>query len=157
MVKIVVFSDSHGTVSYMSEIVAREKPDLVFHLGDVVPDAQRLGMIYPELRIESVMGNCDRVGLAPVEKTVAVEGCTFFLCHGHTYYVKNGYHYLIQRGRELHASVALCGHTHRVCYHSVGALQLLNPGSVGRGLETTYGVLTVHQGTVTCQCKRYEG
>lgn len=156
MTRIVVFSDSHGTVSYMSNIVEREKPDLVFHLGDVVPDAQRLGMIYPDLRIESVMGNCDWVGRAPVEKTVTVEDCTFFLCHGHTYYVKNGYHYLLQRGRELGVTMALCGHTHRAYYDRAGALQVLNPGSVGRGLDTTYAVLTVEGGTVTCQRKRYE-
>lgn len=148
MTKIVVFSDSHGIVSYMSDIVAQEKPDRVFHLGDVVQDAVRLGQIYPELPIDSVLGNCDWRGGAPLEKLVTVEGCTFFLCHGHTYYVKNGYHYLIERGRELKVTMALCGHTHRWYYDCVGSLIVLNPGTVGCGVETTYAVLTVNGATV---------
>ena len=40
---ILVFSDSHGNTARMAEVVRREQPDQIFHLGDVSRDARALG------------------------------------------------------------------------------------------------------------------
>ena len=40
--RIVVFSDSHGSVEPMLHAVREEKPDLVLHLGDHARDAEAL-------------------------------------------------------------------------------------------------------------------
>jgi hypothetical protein len=157
MVKILVVSDSHGNVSNMCDALERERPDLVFHLGDVVRDGYQLHLAHPEVELVQVAGNCDYLRDAPLERTVEVEGCKLILCHGHTYYVKNGYHYLAQHGREAGAAVILCGHTHRALHDTYGSLQVLNPGSVGFGPDPTYGILQVEEGAVTCAIRHVYG
>ena len=37
--KIIVFSDSHRELDGMRQVITREKPDYVFHLGDHDTDA----------------------------------------------------------------------------------------------------------------------
>ena len=32
--KIVIFSDSHGNQDNMRQVISKERPDAVFHLGD---------------------------------------------------------------------------------------------------------------------------
>ncbi len=147
--KILVCSDSHGSVSNLCSAVERERPDLVFHLGDTVRDGYNLHLACPDLRIEQVAGNCDYRGQAPLEKTLVLEGCRIVLCHGHEYYVKQGYRYLAQRGRELQADMILCGHTHRPYRDTYGSLQVCNPGAIGAGPDPTYGILTVERGAAT--------
>lgn len=49
MLKVIVFSDSHGDVNHMAAAVEQEEPDLVLHLGDYWEDARELSWIYPEL------------------------------------------------------------------------------------------------------------
>ena len=40
--KILIFSDSHGDVDIMRDIVEKEKPDMIIHLGDSIKDAEKL-------------------------------------------------------------------------------------------------------------------
>ena len=40
--KVLVFSDSHGTITYMQQAIRSEEPDVVLHLGDVMRDARAL-------------------------------------------------------------------------------------------------------------------
>lgn len=153
LMRILVCSDSHGVVSHMCDLVEREKPDMVFHLGDMVRDGERLRLAYPTLRIEQVAGNCDYRADAPLERTVTVEGCKLILCHGHEYSVKQSYRYLARHGREEQADAILCGHTHKAYHDTYGSLQVCNPGTVGAGRELTYGILTVENGTATWKLK----
>ena len=63
--KVLVFSDSHGTIRYMQDAVRAERPDLVLHLGDVMRDARALMEAEPELQVEYVCGNCDGFSAQP--------------------------------------------------------------------------------------------
>lgn len=152
--KIIVFSDSHGDLADMVEAIEREEPDVMFHLGDHWRDAEEVEWAYPDLPTYKVPGNCDWRSTEPLELEVTLEGCRFFLCHGHTLGVKMGYAGLKDRGWDLGVDVALFGHTHRAHWSRQGKLQIFNPGSCGMGREPTYGILTVHNGTVTCQVKK---
>ena len=40
--KLLVVSDSHGVLTGMEQAVLREQPDLIYHLGDCVRDADWL-------------------------------------------------------------------------------------------------------------------
>ena len=42
MKKVLVLSDSHGDVDAMERAVARERPDLILHLGDLCRDFDEL-------------------------------------------------------------------------------------------------------------------
>ena len=47
--KLLILSDSHREMKYMCDAVRRERPDAVIHLGDLVPDADRLAQEFPGL------------------------------------------------------------------------------------------------------------
>ena len=58
--KLLVVSDSHGVLTGMEQAVLREQPDLIYHLGDCVRDADWLRerfSIYIE-RFNVPLDNC---------------------------------------------------------------------------------------------------
>lgn len=148
--KILVFSDSHGRREEMILAVMEQHPDAVFHLGDVLRDAEELAFAFPDLPLYTVPGNCDwfsSEGL-PSERLVVLGGVKFMLCHGHVFGVKSGYYTAVDRARQAGADVLLCGHSHKTHYQDFGGLQLFNPGSVKD--TRTYGVITVWDRTANC-------
>ncbi|MCD8147103.1 MAG: YfcE family phosphodiesterase [Clostridiales bacterium] len=151
--KIIVFSDSHGNVSNMIEVVEREAPDRVFHLGDCLRDAKELQMAYPDLEMDTVPGNCDWRSTAPQEKKLTIQGYSLLLCHGHDYGVKSGLGSLAYHARQEKVSMALFGHTHEAQTARRGGVRLCNPGSCGMGYEPTYGVLTIADGCASFHIK----
>ena len=57
--KLLVFSDSHRSLSAMRRIIAREQPDEVIHLGDYIGDAEQIEREFPSIGFLKVVGNCD--------------------------------------------------------------------------------------------------
>ena len=49
--KILVLSDSHHDLTYMRRAIALERPNLIFHLGDHIRDAEDLSMAFPTILI----------------------------------------------------------------------------------------------------------
>ena len=125
---ILVLSDSHGNISNMEEAVEREKPDMILHLGDCWRDAERLAERYPDIPMEHVPGNCD---------------CRVLICHGHTCGVKTSLLTAGLKAEQDHLDAFLFGHTHKPLVDKRGRTLFLNPGTVGKGLRPTYGILTV--------------
>lgn len=156
MMKVLVFSDSHGNTHYMEEAVQRDKPDLVLHLGDINPDARALQAKFPDLPMEWVCGNCD--GLRrdlEKEKLILLEGHRVLMMHGHTRDVKFGLTAAVLAAREQRAEVLLFGHTHdALCEYEAG-LWVMNPGTVRGGWEgASYGVISVEGENVVCYTQR---
>ena len=147
--KLIVFSDSHRELSHMREVLDREKPDYVFHLGDHDSDAERISREFPTLSVAMVRGNCDGWSDTSVTLTLALGGVKFFLCHGHTLGVKSSYLRAIYAAREQGADVLLFGHTHVPEQDVCRGLKLLNPGSCGYGYQPTYGFFVLENGTIT--------
>lgn len=149
--KILVLSDSHGTMSNMEWALELEKPDCAMHLGDCARDARRLAERYPQIPVYAVPGNCD--GPMPGEPLLRVEvlgGVRIFLTHGHAYGVKRGLLALSLAAREAQADVALFGHTHLAFCRTVDGLWLLNPGACGAG-RSSYGVIEIQNGAAECR------
>lgn len=157
--KILIISDSHGNIAAMKKAVEREKPDRVFHLGDLCADAQRLARAYPELSICTVAGNCDAWGgegdAGPDQLLVTAEGVRFFLTHGHRYHVKLGLGMVVSEGKKEDANVVCFGHTHKaLCTTWTGGVWVVNPGSVGGvNAPATYAVAEVKNGEVSVELK----
>ena len=87
--KLLILSDSHREMEYMRDAVRRERPDAVIHLGDLVPDADRLAEEFPGLPVLSVRGNCDFSQPPRAEELLRTfEGVKIFGVHGHRYRVK---------------------------------------------------------------------
>lgn len=151
--KLLIVSDTHGRLEYMFDAVVREKPDMVFHLGDNDQDADYLGRRFPRVCVVSMKGNCDYFSpYGREEYLYTLEGVRIFAVHGHQYGVKSGLMRFSYAAAEKEARLALFGHTHRPCCQTVGDLTMFNPGACG-GYRPTYGVVTVKDGTLQCEIK----
>ena len=107
--RIGVFSDSHGDISYARRFFDRLAPlDCIFHLGDYASDGEKLSKLFG-CPLYAVRGNCDYRSGEPLERQVDLGGKRFLLLHGHQYY---SYSSLLYRGEEVHADMVLYGHTH---------------------------------------------
>ena len=154
--EFLIFSDSHGSVSNMSEALSRQvkSPDAIIFLGDGARDIDNLFVV--DTPIWAVRGNCDGASSDLADKTERLlhfEGHTILMVHGHEWGVKSGYGALIRHAVEVDADIVLFGHTHTPVEQvipkgeAVGKLvlsrplYLFNPGSIG--YDGSFGTLTL--------------
>lgn len=135
--KILVFSDSHGRVGAMLDAVEAERPDAIFHLGDLADDGQQVHFAYPDIPFYAVEGNCDRFSRGDFEGVARLNGKTIFYLHGHTQGVKTNTDRAVLKAFDLGADVLLYGHTHRFDVQRVDTLLVVNPGAVMNGRAAT--------------------
>ncbi len=158
MVKLLVFSDSHGSFYEMKRVVAAHPDvDRVLFLGDGLSDAEGLLLGGDLPSLIGVMGNCDPItspyGLVRRgEETFSVEGYRLLLLHGHTAGAKGGLGGLIAAGRRHAADLVLFGHTHvpfeaYIGEEEGGPMWLFNPGSIGQPADgnKSYGLITLSE------------
>lgn len=133
----------------MLDAVERYKPDVVFHLGDVVRDTSCLHETFPQLAFYQVRGNCDRDSWdIQTEGVARLAGKTVFYLHGHTRQVKSGLGPAVAAARAAGADILLFGHTHRPVREYYDDLLLVNPGAIQDG---RCALLTWDEaGAVTC-------
>ena len=137
---ILLFADSHGDVDVMADLVARWRPQQVLHLGDHFSDMVKLHQRFPEIPMQGVRGNCDAPG-SPESLRLTLGGKRILMVHGHRQGVKEDPERLVFTAMEAGAELALFGHTHRAFHEREGSVELLNPGSIGRGWPSSYGLL----------------
>ena len=149
--KILIFSDSHGNVANMEDAVRLESPDRIFHLGDLVRDAEALAEKFPHIPLTYVPGNCDgRRPDLPEERVFTLEGCKILMTHGHIHHVKATPALAVRSAREAGARLLCFGHTHEPLCQFENGLWILNPGSVGSFREASYGVAVLEDGGAVC-------
>ncbi len=153
--KAAVFSDTHGNTALMLEAVRRSRPDLLIHLGDYERDAEALRREFPQLPLYQVRGNCDLAGLCPLTDTVPLGPVKAFITHGHLYNVNWGrLDSLVYAAQEQGAKLALFGHTHQALYEEIGGVQVLNPGSAGKGRTPSWALIQVFDnGGIACEIR----
>ena len=62
--------------------------------------------------------------------------------------------FLVYAAQEAGAKIAMFGHTHEAYYGEAGGVQLLNPGTAGKGRTLTWAVVTVFDnGAIVCEIK----
>lgn len=169
---ILVLSDSHeNTAALRRALSLCPDADLIVHLGDGIADLTLSLPDDTERRTVLIEGNGEYFGnvrtdarnrlTAKKTETLEFEGKKIFMTHGHLFDVKWGLSRIIARGYEEGADIILFGHTHcPVCrYIPVGTelsyvgtttrpMLLFNPGSIGKGPDHTFGVLTFAGGEV---------
>ena len=153
--KLLILSDSHGDVGTMLEIVERENPNEIFHLGDCVRDAESLSYACPGTQVIMVPGNCDGWTGMSERLLLEREGVRILLAHGHRWHVKSGVGAALADARACGADILLYGHTHRaVCSREEDGLWRVNPGTAGGVYApATYGVLMLENGKISCEIK----
>lgn len=134
--RLVVFSDSHRRVSSVLEIFERHKDnaDLFIFLGDGNDDVDEALMVYKDIKIERVSGNCDFYSMFPTEKVIDFAGKKIMFTHGHPYYVKHGYSDIEREARSVKADICLFGHTHLPYIEHKDEIYFVNPGSCRDGV-----------------------
>ena len=156
MIKICVFSDSHGSAGPMLAAIKREKPALCFFLGDGERDLAAVQARFPSLPFYAVRGNCDWRSELSESLVCTVGGVCIFAAHGHTLDVKYEPELdsLAEAAAKAGAGVALFGHTHRPFCAERGGILFVNPGPVGRGAHPGYAVLRIADGVCTAELVR---
>lgn len=146
--KLIVFSDSHRELDHMRDVIAREKPDYVFHLGDHDADAEDIRYEYQSLPVAMVRGNCDGWSDTPESLSLVLSGVRFFLCHGHRYGVKHSISTAVYAALEENADVLLYGHTHVANQDEISGIKVLNPGSCGYCSRPSYGFFLLENNAI---------
>ena len=148
--KIAVFSDTHFDTETMRRVTEKLRPDAVFHLGDMVPDARALHAAFPGIPLYHVAGNNDHDRDAEDTLEVELGGKRLLLTHGHLFSVERGTAELFQYAHARRCDAALFGHTQEAFARCRRGVWLLNPGRGGRRMPSpypaTYGVLTLEDG-----------
>jgi len=163
--KILIFSDSHGDVETMVQVIEKEKPDAIIHLGDGKADVEQLKLKYPSLPFHNVLGNVDSSN--PDEewiKFTEIYGLRFVLVHGHLMINEtkepkqtdenriSGRNKMLKLIDEHDADILLHGHSHEAFMHRTKAISgktcwIVNPGSISREknviAKPIYGVLNI--------------
>lgn len=155
--KILIVSDSHGDTAALRKVIELEKPDRLFHLGDVTADPGRVAGAYPELPMEVVAGNCDAWSGtdAPDQRIVTAERVKFLLVHGHKHWVKMGTSMVVQAGQSAGVDVVCFGHTHKALCRQQDGLWVVNPGTLGGvNAPATYAVAEAADGTVFIEIRK---
>lgn len=155
--KILVFSDSHGSIGNMYDAALLHMPDTVVHLGDHISDANDLSYALPDVEVLRVPGNCDYASIQQPSILTELGGVRMFLTHGHLFGVKQGTQRLLAQAKTLGAQIALFGHTHRPLCEQCGGVWLLNPGTCGRFGSASYGVIEIAPGgSFTCRIEDFD-
>ena len=147
--RILVLSDSHGSVDRMALAVKQAKPDAILHLGDFIGDARKLHVHFPNIAFYMVKGNCDAYATGETEQLIALEDVRIYMTHGHMNNVKNGLSDFAYRAQEMDANIALYGHTHVANIQKIKNIWLMNPGQMGRHDNkriATYGIVMLDKG-----------
>lgn len=145
--QIIVISDTHRDFHALYEIVEKHRKEaaLFIHLGDGERELEEIRMAFPDVRFESVRGNCDYASLEPAERIIEAGGRKLFICHGHTAGVKGSTSRLEAMARQRGCSIALYGHTHVADNRYLDGLYVMNPGSPScpREGRPSYGVIDI--------------
>lgn len=156
-IKLLILSDSHGNVGTMVEIVERETPDEIIHLGDCWRDAETLGFAYPSLTMSMVPGNCDFCPGKPGILLLERGDWRLLAAHGHQWQVKTSPAAAQRAAREVGADILLYGHTHMAECRNEDGLWIVNPGTVGgRYAPASYAVIELSADQVECSIRAVE-
>lgn len=147
MYKILVISDTHGQISDTIDLMGQISDlNCVFHLGDLVRDAEDLKAVY-DVPFEMVLGNCDYYSKdATSHKVVEIMGKRIFLTHGHEFGVKYGVDRLRALARQESYDAICFGHTHTPFLGYESETLIMNPGSMSQPRNyknISYGIIQI--------------
>ena len=147
---ILIFSDTHGQVDRAKEMADRLSAgirfDLLIHCGDVVQDAEALGIL-TGIPVVSAPGNCDGA-YGRDFRIVETPAGRLLVTHGHAEHIDRGTAGLLYLTEEQDCRAVCFGHTHVGVVTEEDGITLINPGSLNRprgGSKPTCAVLVADE------------
>ena len=171
MRKALIFSDSHGNIDRLLEIVKKHSDvNEIFHLGDIEKDEDRLRNSLP-CSVYIVRGNCDYSASLKENLLFDYYGKKVAMTHGHRYLsygMETGLRYW---GLQNEADILMFGHTHipylaseenkgkidlefgkKYEFEKKSGMIMLNPGSISKprqaGHIPTYALMEIDEGII---------
>ena len=144
--KILIVSDTHRRDGNLRAIIEKQSPfDMLIHLGDTEGSEVyfKEWVNNDNCVIHVVRGNNDFFSQTDKEKEISIGKYRAFLTHGHMYGVSFELETIKEEARARKVDIVMFGHTHKPLVDKRGRTLFLNPGTVGKGLRPTYGILTV--------------
>lgn len=126
--KILVFSDNHGSLKELDHVLKKKKFDRIFGLGD-------FGVSIYELDSRNVSGVKGNSPFDPdymLDRICEIEGFNFLFTHGHTHNVKWGLLSLSLYAKSNNVDIVFYGHTHMASITEESGIYYINPGSISR-------------------------
>ena len=152
--KILVFSDSHGSRELMKRIVKKHKDiGVIIFCGDGHSDIENIQCDFPNKKYYCVKGNCDWNCNYPTMLTVTLANKKILVTHGHVHGVKQGLSRLIALGHNENADIMFYGHTHRRVTTADSRMLVMNPGALCENGE--YGIVDIDEETGTITASEY--
>ena len=152
--RIIVYSDSHGSFSAHAEIFSRNQDaDVFIFLGDGERELDKIRALYPEKTIVNVAGNCDYASMSPTVDIFMAKGVKILFTHGHTMGVKYSTDRLFYKAKEIGAQIVLFGHTHCRYYSYEEGVHILNPGSASQPRDfkrKSYAFIDIVDSGIVC-------
>lgn len=149
--KVLLVSDTHGKNFLLEEVIEKEKPEFICHMGDVEGSEDYIYAL-AECTVKMVAGNNDYWSDLEQEIQFELEGFQIFMTHGHYYYVHGDTEYLREEGCRKGADIVLFGHTHKPTLEIEKDLLIANPGSLTyprqRNGQPSYMVMNLEKGKV---------
>ena len=143
MIKLLVVSDSHLDTILLNKVYLKHQNcDYFLHLGDSCLPSYALN------NFSSVLGNCDFDNY-PLNRTIHTQYGNIFLEHGN-----NGKYTDINYIKSKNCLIYLYGHTHVKCFKKIDNIYIINPGSLSRPRDDTFGsyaIVTIDENTVDCK------
>lgn len=128
--RIIVYSDTHGSFSAHAEIFRRnENADAFIFLGDGERELDKIKALYPDKTVVNVAGNCDYCSTSLQTDIFMAKNIKILFSHGHTFGVKYSLDRIYYKAKEIGAKIVLFGHTHCRYYSYEDGVHILNPGS----------------------------
>lgn len=127
--KVLIVSDTHGSLDNFKTVVNKENPDRVLHLGDSHNKEEIIQQI-AKVPLDIVRGNCDGGFFLQDEIVTTVMGKKVFMTHGHHYGVNSGLLGIALKAEELGCDYAFYGHTHVPDISYRGNMTIVCPGSL---------------------------
>lgn len=162
--KLLVFSDSHGSTIEMKKAILQHRGSLhyIIHAGDLLHDAMILKEFpliagIEEYEVIAVPGNGDYIE-SPKKSEISIEisGKRIYILHGHQKNVRAMGN--IPAGGTLNKyDLVISGHTHIPEEFYFGGTIYFNPGSISRPRSPagrTYGIITIEEGKIKTEIRQ---
>ena len=137
--KILIFSDIHGSTSLLDELIEHYSPDRIFGLGDFEVDEFILDL----KDVVGVRGNSYFDPDYPIDRFIKINGINILLTHGHTHSVRGGVSSLVCFSKENGCDMAFYGHTHIAHLSKIDDMIVGNPGSLTLPYSPSYPTLII--------------
>lgn len=150
--RVLIVSDTHRKNDLYLKVLEQERPDMVFHCGDV-EGSEYLLTEAADCPVHIVLGNNDFFSNLPRELTVEIGPHRVWMVHGHNYYVSFGTEELLDEAMNRNVDVVFYGHTHRPLIEKHSGITILNPGSLSyprqEGKKPSYARMEIEEGQET--------